>query len=57
MNERIHFLFNMYDVSHDNTVSKAELATLINHGTVVCMYVWYAAYDRTIMMSLTGNYV
>jgi Ca2+-binding EF-hand superfamily protein len=31
-NEKIHFLFNMYDVSHDNTVSKAELATLLNHG-------------------------
>jgi serine/threonine protein kinase/Ca2+-binding EF-hand superfamily protein len=29
--EKVHFVFNMYDVSHDNTVSKQELSTLLNH--------------------------
>ena len=29
--DKIHFVFNMYDVSHDNTVSKQELSTLLNH--------------------------
>mmetsp|Transcript_655 Transcript_655/g.682 ORF Transcript_655/g.682 Transcript_655/m.682 type:complete len:883 (-) Transcript_655:908-3556(-) len=29
--DKIHFVFNMYDVSHDNTVSKQELTTLLNH--------------------------
>eukprot|EP01039_Chlorochromonas_danica_P007127 gene7127-7880_t len=29
--DKIHFIFNMYDVSHDNTVSKQELSTLLNH--------------------------
>lgn len=29
--EKIHFIFNMYDTSHDNTVSKEELTTLLNH--------------------------
>lgn len=28
--DKIHFIFNMYDTSHDNTVSKEELATLLN---------------------------
>jgi len=31
MDDKIHFVFNMYDVSHDNTVSKQELTTLLNH--------------------------
>lgn len=31
MDDKIHFVFNMYDVSHDNTVSKQELSTLLNH--------------------------
>lgn len=31
LNDKIHFIFNMYDVSHDNTVSKQELTTLLNH--------------------------
>lgn len=31
LDDKIHFLFNMYDVSHDNTVSKQELSTLLNH--------------------------
>lgn len=30
MDEKIHFVFNMYDVSHDNTVSKQDLTTLLN---------------------------
>ena len=30
MDDKIHFLFNMYDVSHDNTVSKMDLTTLLN---------------------------
>lgn len=30
MDEKIHFLFNMYDVADDKTVSKQELATLLN---------------------------
>lgn len=29
--EKIHFLFNMYDVGHDNRISKQELTTLLNH--------------------------
>lgn len=29
--DKIHFVFNMYDVSHDSTVSKQELSTLLNH--------------------------
>mmetsp|Transcript_11288 Transcript_11288/g.17176 ORF Transcript_11288/g.17176 Transcript_11288/m.17176 type:complete len:828 (-) Transcript_11288:222-2705(-) len=29
--EKIHFIFNMYDTSHDQTVSKEELTTLLNH--------------------------
>jgi Ca2+-binding EF-hand superfamily protein len=28
--EKVHFIFNMYDVSHDNTVSRQELTTLLN---------------------------
>lgn len=28
--DKIHFIFNMYDTSHDNTVSKEELTTLLN---------------------------
>ena len=32
MDDKIRFIFNMYDVSHDNTVSKQELSTLLNHG-------------------------
>lgn len=31
VDDKIHFVFNMYDVSHDNTVSKQELSTLLNH--------------------------
>jgi len=31
LDEKIHFIFNMYNVSHDNKVSKQELATLLNH--------------------------
>lgn len=31
IDDKIHFLFDMYDVSHDKTVSKAELSTLLNH--------------------------
>jgi Ca2+-binding EF-hand superfamily protein/predicted Ser/Thr protein kinase len=31
VDDKIHFVFNMYDVSHDNTVSKQELTTLLNH--------------------------
>jgi len=31
VDEKIHFIFNMYDTSHDNTVSKEELTTLLNH--------------------------
>ncbi len=31
IDDKIHFLFNMYDVGHDNTVSKQELTTLLNH--------------------------
>lgn len=30
LDDKIHFIFNMYDTSHDNTVSKEELTTLIN---------------------------
>ena len=30
MDDKIHFVFNMYDVSHDNTVSKQDLTTLLN---------------------------
>jgi hypothetical protein len=29
--DRYHFVFNMYDVSHDSTISKQELTTLLNH--------------------------
>ena len=29
--DKIRFVFNMYDVSHDNTVSKQDLTTLLNH--------------------------
>jgi Ca2+-binding EF-hand superfamily protein len=36
MDDKIHFLFAMYDVSHENCVSKGELATLINQ----CMLHW-----------------
>jgi serine/threonine protein kinase/Ca2+-binding EF-hand superfamily protein len=31
LDDKIHFVFNMYDVSHDSTVSKQELSTLLNH--------------------------
>mmetsp|Transcript_24409 Transcript_24409/g.35872 ORF Transcript_24409/g.35872 Transcript_24409/m.35872 type:complete len:819 (+) Transcript_24409:77-2533(+) len=31
VDEKIHFIFNMYDTSHDDTVSKEELTTLLNH--------------------------
>lgn len=34
MDDKIHFLFSMYDVSHDKSVSKQELATLLNQGTL-----------------------
>ena len=30
MDDKIHFIFNMYDVSKDKSVSKQELATLLN---------------------------
>eukprot|EP00428_Durinskia_dybowskii_P061805 CAMPEP_0170369566 /NCGR_PEP_ID=MMETSP0117_2-20130122/8050_1 /TAXON_ID=400756 /ORGANISM="Durinskia baltica, Strain CSIRO CS-38" /LENGTH=1024 /DNA_ID=CAMNT_0010624291 /DNA_START=209 /DNA_END=3283 /DNA_ORIENTATION=+ len=30
IDDKIHFVFNMYDVSHDNTVSKQDLTTLLN---------------------------
>ena len=30
LDDKIHFIFNMYDVSHDKSVSKQELATLLN---------------------------
>lgn len=30
MEDKMRFLFNMYDTSHDNTVSKQELTTLLN---------------------------
>jgi Ca2+-binding EF-hand superfamily protein len=30
LDEKIHFLFNMYDTCHNNTVSKEELTTLLN---------------------------
>lgn len=33
LDDKIHFIFNMYDVSHDKSVSKQELATLLNQGT------------------------
>ena len=38
IDEKIHFIFNMYDTSHDNTVSKEELTTLLNHGMIGAMY-------------------
>ena len=28
--EKIHFIFNMYDISHDQSISKQEMTTLIN---------------------------
>jgi hypothetical protein len=31
IDEKIHFIFDMYNVSHDNKISKQELATLLNH--------------------------
>ena len=31
VDEKIHFMFNMYDVSHGGSVSKQELETLLNH--------------------------
>lgn len=31
LDDKIHFIFNMYDISHANTVSKQELSTLLNH--------------------------
>ena len=30
LDDKIHFLFNMYDTMHNNTVSKEELTTLLN---------------------------
>jgi hypothetical protein len=30
IDDKIHFVFSMYDVSHDNTVSKQDLTTLLN---------------------------
>lgn len=30
VDDKIHFIFNMCDTSHDNTVSKGELTTLLN---------------------------
>lgn len=30
LDDKIHFIFDMYDVSHDKSVSKQELATLLN---------------------------
>jgi Ca2+-binding EF-hand superfamily protein len=38
--EKIHFIFNMYDTSHDNTVSKEELTTLLNHGNPSPPLLW-----------------
>lgn len=32
LDEKIHFIFSMYNVSHDNKVSKQELSTLLNHS-------------------------
>lgn len=32
LDEKIHFIFNMYDIGHCNTVSKQEMLTLLNHG-------------------------
>lgn len=29
--DKIHFIFDMYDIAHDNSVSKEELTTLLNH--------------------------
>lgn len=39
--EKIHFIFNMYDTSHDNTVSKQELTTLLNQGMIKCHKVYF----------------
>lgn len=29
--EKMRFIFNMYDISHENTVSRLDLSTLLNH--------------------------
>jgi len=34
LDEKIRFIFNMYDVSRDGTVSKQDLSTLLNHGNI-----------------------
>lgn len=33
--EKIRFVFNMYDTSRNGTVSKAELTTLLNHSKIL----------------------
>ena len=38
MDARIHFIFNMCDVSHDNTITKAELETLLNQVPKAVMH-------------------
>jgi Ca2+-binding EF-hand superfamily protein len=51
-NEKIQFIFNMYDVSKDNTVSRQELTTLLNQIPTDILH--HTPRD-TLQLSMHGN--
>ena len=46
IDDKIHFIFDMYDVSHDKTVSKQELTTLLNHVPKEVLHNFTNLYDH-----------
>ena len=57
IDDKIHFIFDMYDVSHDKTVSKQELTTLLNHVPKDVLHNFTNLYDpdNTALLSLTHD--
>jgi Ca2+-binding EF-hand superfamily protein len=53
--DKIHFVFNMYDISHDNTVSKQELTTLLNHIPKSVLYEQYAEGYESATSDIADN--
>jgi serine/threonine protein kinase/Ca2+-binding EF-hand superfamily protein len=49
--DKIHFVFDMYNASHDKTVSKQELSTLLNHVPKEALYIYGSDSNRASMQS------
>ena len=57
IDDKIHFVFDMYNVSHDKTVSKQELSTLLNHVPKEAWYIYGSEGERnnSVMQSPNGH--